>query len=224
MIEINLLPEKPKKKEAPFKMIGFSGLNLENVAFLKIGIAVVIVLAALHSSLYIVGALSGSKMDALGKKYNALLPKKAEADALKIKMESMYKKGRAIDLLMVKRFSWAKKLNALSDSMTPGIWLSELDYYEAPNERPVGRSAVKGKLDTAGAPSEKMVIKYLMISGYASSMGEQGTALIGKFIKSLKENSGFYSDLSEIELKSIKTDKIGAQEVMNFKISCLFKE
>lgn len=202
MIEINLLPERPKRRETRFKNFDLSALKIEKTVFLKIAIVVAVVLAALHSILYIVGALSRSETDLLAKRYNALLTKKAEADALRARKDGMYKKVSAINELMVDRFSWAKKLNALSDSMAPGIWLSELDYYED-----AGKAA-----------------GHLMLSGYASSMGEEGTALIGKFIKALKDNGAFYSDFSEIELKSIKADKIGGQEVMNFRIDCLFKE
>ena len=69
-----------------------------------------------------------------------------------------------------------------------------------------------------------MVSKYLIISGFASTVGEEGTALIGKFIKGLKDNSSFYSDFSYIELGAIKRDRIEDQEVMSFRLTCLFKE
>ncbi len=55
-------------------------------------------------------------------------------------------------------------------------------------------------------------------------MGEEGTASIGKFIKSLKDNNSFFSDFSDIDLGSIKRDKVNDQEVMSFKITCFFKE
>jgi hypothetical protein len=112
---------------------------------------------------------------------------------------------------MGKRFSWAKKLNALSDSMAPGIWLSDLEY----DERPLSNNnSAKGAVSIPGK---------LIISGYAAGIGEQGLALIGKFVKSLKENNAFYSDISDIDLVASKSDKVESQEVMNFKINCVFK-
>ena len=54
-------------------------------------------------------------------------------------------------------------------------------------------------------------------------MGEEGTALIGRFIEKLKENASFYSDFSDIELGSIKREQTGNQEMMTFKMTCLFK-
>jgi hypothetical protein len=127
---------------------------------------------------------------------------------------------------MVKRFSWAKKLNDLSDSMTPGIWLTELSYDEKLGEvqRPALPSPLKKKGANENAPTtEKVVLRYLTISGMASSMGEEGTALIGRFIKNLKANNEFYSDFSEIELGTITREKVDDQEVMKFNITCLFK-
>jgi hypothetical protein len=54
-------------------------------------------------------------------------------------------------------------------------------------------------------------------------MGEEGTALIGRFIDKLKNNLSFYSDFSDIELGSIKREQSSGQEIMTFKITCLFK-
>jgi hypothetical protein len=129
---------------------------------------------------------------------------------------------------MVKRFGWAKKLNDLSDSMTSGLWLSSLEYDEKTGEKPAAGGARaptndKGKMASPGGVTERTTNRYLILSGYASSMGEQGTSLIGKFIKSLKDNAGFYSDFGDIELGSIKAEKIQDQEVMSFKLTCMFK-
>lgn len=228
MIEINLLPEELKKKAARFKKFELSAFNLQGLPFMKIGIAAAALLIALHITLYLAGAFASSSLSALSKKYDEILPKSQEADKLKVQLEDMNKRVRAIDTLMLKRFSWANKLNYLSDSMTPGIWLSELDYDETPGEKPLERIAAgansgKQKGLMARPLTLKTVARYLEISGYASSMGEEGTASIGKFIKSLKENDGFYSDISDIELVSIKSDKVAGQEVMSFRISCLFK-
>jgi hypothetical protein len=76
------------------------------------------------------------------------------------------------------------------------------------------------------APKDKTVNiqKYIVISGYASSMGEQATLLIGRFMKSLKDDEKFYSDFSDIQLGAIRSDKIDQQEVMSFMITCLFKQ
>ncbi|MCX5686864.1 MAG: hypothetical protein NTW09_05360 [Candidatus Omnitrophica bacterium] len=233
MIEINLLPEELKKKNEPkFKKFNLSGLssgnfNINKMPLVKIGIIAIAALAAFHLALFLVGTASKDSLASLAKKRDACLPKKNEADSLRNELVLINKKVTAIDGLMVKRLSWAKKLDGLSDALTPGIWLTDLSYDERTGDRlvPVARTPNgKSKKDSSRSVAEKVVYRYLVLSGYASSMGEQGTALIGKFIKSLKESSQFYSDFSDITLDSIKSDKFQDQEVMNFKITCMFKE
>jgi len=158
----------------------------------------------------------------LEKNYKHILPEKKEAEQLKLQISKMGKKVSAIDELMVKRFSWAKKLGDLNDSVTPGIWLTQLDYDERLVEKPKAVSNVSKEREGRAA-TEKVLERHLIISGAASSMGEEGTALIGRFIKSLKENVSFYSDFSDIELGNIKREQMSGQEIMTFKITCLFK-
>ena len=222
MIEINLLPEELKKKEPRFKGVDLSGMSFENVPVTKIAIILIGVLLALHTLLFVIGASNKSAVNSLSNKYNTLLPQKKESEALKKQLDVINGKVSAIGELMVNRFSWAKQLNSLADSMTPGIWLGELSYEE---KVAISQQAASPKKKGISKPvEEKVVLKYMILSGYASSMGEQGTALIGKFIKSLKENPDFQANFSDIELGAIKSEKFQDQEVMSFKITCSFKE
>jgi len=215
MIEINLLPEDLRKKESSLKKIDIASVILSNLSFAKFAVIVCAVLIAMHSILFVVGLAGKAKLSSLTKQSGLLGDKEKEALALKLNADVINRKKTAIDELMVKSFDWAKKLNDLSDSMTTGIWLSDLTYDEKVTE-------ITGGM--AGPADGKRVMKYMVISGYASSRGEEGTASIGKFIKSLKNNAGFYGDFSDIELGSIRRDKIEGQDVMNFKITCLFEE
>jgi len=224
MIEINLLPEENKKKKkhsAPKVDISDTGAP----TFSIVGIAVwaVVLVLAVQLVLFALSAISGATYKSLAAEYKDILPKKQETEKLKIRVDTTNKKVAAIDELMVKRFSWEKKLNSLSDSMTPGIWLTNLQYDEKSSEeikKPVNADPAKNK---DGQPEVSVLSRYLILSGAASSMGEEGTALIGRFIKGLKDDPDFYSDFSDIELGTIKREKIADQEVMMFKITCLFK-
>ncbi|MCX5680308.1 MAG: hypothetical protein NTZ95_06650 [Candidatus Omnitrophica bacterium] len=227
MIEINLLPQEMKKKEPRFKFIDLSDVDFKNLPLKSIAIISAGVLIVLHLLLFATGAYSKSKANTFTRKYDSLVSQNKEALGLKEQVDLIHKKVAAIDELMVKRFGWARKLNDLSDSITPGIWLSSLEYDEKQGERSIQplSKPTNGK-DNGSAPkqsTEKVTSKYLIISGYASSMGEQGTALIGKFIQSLKDNPGFYADFYEIELASIKAERIQDQEVMSFKLTCMFR-
>lgn len=226
MIEINLLPAEMKKKKRAAPKIDVSKIDLGNFSLINIALVAVGAFLAIQVILFAIGAACGMAHGSFDKKYKDILPQKQAAEKLKSQLEIMGKKVIAIDELMVKRFSWAKKLNDLNESMTPGIWLTSLEYDEKLAEKPkaVTANASKKKGATASKPAmEKVVSRYLVISGAASSMGEEGTALIGRFIHSLKSNSSFYSDFSDIELGAIKREKMEDQEIMTFTITCLFK-
>lgn len=229
MIKINLLPEGLRKEEFSLKQMAINmpggGVLARNAA---IGIAAVLVI--MHSVLFLVKTNSSGAVKEMSKKFDRLLPQKKEYAALEEEVSLSNRKARAIDDLMANRFSWAKKLNELSDSIIPGIWLTELTYEETQRDVVVeakdalapGASHLSKK-EAMKPQTKKMAARYMIMSGYASSMGEQGTSLVGKFIKSMKDNSAFSSDFSDIKLESIKSDKIQEQEVMSFKITCSFK-
>lgn len=234
MIEINLLPEEMRKKARKLKhaeapALGLSSFDIKKLPYMNIAAVSVGALVALHIVLFSVGAYAKSRCASIARAYDKVSGQKKEYDQLKSQVDLINRKVRAIDDLMVKRFSWARKLNALSDSVTPGIWLSDLHYSEKDGERAVPKpsnkiasSALQKKQVPAKALPERVRMKYLVISGYASSMGEEGTALVGRFIKSLKDNPQFYSDFSDIELGSIKSERLQDHEVMSFRITCLF--
>lgn len=227
MIEINLLPEEMRKKEPKFKAIDIdmSKFNVRELPLVKIAIASGAALVVIYLILLAIGAYVQAELTTLNKRHEGLIPQKREADSLKVEVDTINRKMAAIDELMVKRFVWAKKLDDLGDAITPGVWLTELSYNEIVVDRAVpGAVKSKGQKELAKAGSEKALARHLTMAGYAVGIGEEGTALVGKFIKSLKENADFYGDFNDIELGSIKRDRIGDQEVMSFRITCLFKE
>jgi len=212
MIEINLLPQEMRKKPSPFTSIDFSGLNLQKLPVVPIVAGFIGILTLVAVLVLAMGMYSRMALATLTKRYEAIAPQMKEARVLKAQNDAINKRVGAIGDLMGSRFSWAKKLNALSDSMTPGVWLNELVYDENPAP---GAQTAKGK--------GSIMPGRLIISGYAAGSGEQGAALVGKFIKSLKDNEAFYSDFSEVDLVAVKSEKVDGQDVMNFKVNCVFK-
>lgn len=231
MIHINLLPEELRKKAPRFKAMDLSSvdlskMNTKELPLLNIAMITVGAFILFHLVLFVGGGMSRARYNSLSKEYDRHLTKKKEAEVLKAQSESITSKVAAINGLMVKRFSWAKKLNELSDSMTPGVWLNQLSYENKLIERIIPSKAANGAKNKKPAPAastEKVVENYIILSGYTSQVGEGGTALVGKFIKSLRDNAPFYNDFNKIELVSIKSDKAENQEVMSFKITCIFK-
>lgn len=227
MIEINLLPQERKKKRALFHGINMRGVDMRNIPARGIIYTVLAALALLQISLFAAGIYCRASHNALESQYKNISPEKAEADRLNLQAAEIKKKVAAIDELMVNRFRWGKKLNDLSDSVTASIWLTELSYEEKVLERLQARAeaAPKDKEAKAIPPrpvTEKVLSKYMVISGYVLNSSGEGTAAIGRFIKNLKDNRDFYSDFNDIQLDSIRREKIGDQEAMRFKVTCLF--
>jgi hypothetical protein len=220
MIEINLLPEDRRKKQERFKRLDFSEFKLQDAAIFGMIGAVFGILIIFQIILVLSGIVVRSNLSSVEKQYNVILSQKKEADTLKSEIDLVNKKVRAIDELMVNRFSWAKKLGDLNYSMIPGVWLSELDYADTGGNAVVTMRP-DGKVKTV---SQKVSARHLALNGCALNAGGEGNAIIGKFIKSLKHNAAFYADFSDIQLGFTKSEKLKDQDVVNFKITCLFKE
>ncbi|MDD5137054.1 MAG: PilN domain-containing protein, partial [Candidatus Omnitrophica bacterium] len=226
MIKINLLPEERREKESSLSKISLSFKGQADL-FRNLAIAALGILVCMHIILFFVGARSAAASKTMSQKVQSLAPAKREYDVLKAEVDVANRKAKAIDDLMANRFSWAKKLNELSDCVTQGIWLTDISYEEKPSEVSVQVKAAGllagNRKEIMKTETKKLNLKYLNISGYASSMGEQGTALIGKFIQNMKDNPSFFQDFSDIKLESIRAEKLFEQEVMSFKITCLLK-
>ncbi|MCM8761599.1 MAG: hypothetical protein NC933_05665, partial [Candidatus Omnitrophica bacterium] len=122
MIQINLLPPELKKKELPFADIKLSELNLQNLPVFNIVMVVAAGVVAIQLTLFTIGMAGAMRLNVINKKYAEIMPAKKEVEAIKVKVDDINKRSAAIDELMSRRFDWAKKLNALSDSVTQGIW------------------------------------------------------------------------------------------------------
>ena len=227
MIKRNLLPEELKEHGSSFAKMG-TIFKLQQSSLRNVAIAAILILVVIHISLFFVEARSSTIFKSISQKYKKLLPGKKEYEELRTEVSITNKKAKVIEVLMANRFSWASKLNDLSDSMTPGIWLTAITYEEKPSDISVQVAipALKAgaKRDVMKTETQKVNLRFLNISGYASSMGEQGTALVGKFIKGMKDDPTFFSDFSDIKLESIKSEKVLDQEVMAFQITCQFKK
>lgn len=225
MIEINLLPQEYRKKEPRFKGVDLSQLNLQSIPVMYIVVVVVGSLLVAQGGLFLLSLYGKAQVSALTKKYENIRPQKQKFDDLRAKAAATKKKISAIDELMGKRSNWAGMLNDLSESMTPGIWLVNLSYDEKVTEKLIPRTVPKNSSGGALPPVRQVSLaRNLTISGYAAGAGEQGAALVGKFIKSMKDNQALSEEFSDITLGSIKSEKVEDQDVMNFKITCMFKE
>lgn len=218
MIEINLLPPEIRKRKRR--------IELPNISFLPIIAGLLGAIIVIHLLIGMTLALKTKTLKMLEKKWAAILPDKQKADTIKSELTSMRNKIDAIDGLIKGRPSWARRLNDISDSMIPGVWLNKL-WLETRIivQEPAVKSAgdADGKVKTVKAVPKKTVIESLHINGSAIAFGGEETATIGKFIRSLKDDESFFSAFRDIESASIQRTKIKDEEIMDFELICYFK-
>lgn len=218
MIELNLLPEELKKKR--------KRIELPEIPIVPIAVGLVALLVGIQILLGGFIFFNKRNLKTLDKKWEVLAPKKKEFDTIKQKIATIGKKTKAIEGLMGKRISWSRLLNALSDSLTANIWLTDLTYAEKIEKKKIkapkspGKKKEKIKKEANEASFRMCTLK---LSGSASGKGEETTAHIARFIRALKENEDFFKDFDDIELVSIKKGIVEGQDVMDFTLVCKFK-
>ena len=157
----------------------------------------------------------------LGTIFNNILYKKLEKELEHIapernkiiQMNREYKKLQAIEKAageLSRPFSWSRKLQQLSHSVVGGVWLKKLSLSER----------YRQSLQSENGVSENLLI----LTGSAASARGDELALVGRFIRSLKENEGFFQDFVTVELESTQRRSVQSQDVMDFKIICTFQE
>jgi Tfp pilus assembly protein PilN len=192
MIEINLLPEELRKKEESVNL-------LAELPIKRSAVIVVIVFFGLQ----ILATLGAFSISAHSKWMKAETVKLREMSkeilAQKALTALIKKRSEKADAAIQQPFLWSSLLNALSDSITKGVWLTHLSI------------------------TNDNKAKQLRLDGSLVGRGEE-TALAGKFIKELKSNPLFNELFNEIELVTMKQKRIKEFDVYDFEILCNFKK
>lgn len=200
MIEINLLPVQMRvRKKEPSA--------LPSIPVVPVAIGIVSLLVLLQVLLFLTVQFKGASLSSLKKKNEKIRIANAEAVKLDESVKLLSSKSDVVDKLRGSRFNLAKKLNDLSDSMVPGIWIRSLD------------------VKKGDSSSEPGILKEVLVidgSSVVSDGREDGS--IGNFINSLKENASFKEDFEEIELSKVERKKIKNTEVLDFVIICHFNK
>lgn len=184
MIEINLLPEHLRKKQLPLFTFNLGGSKK------IIGIALCIVVLV-HLFLQVIILFQGLMLGPAEKAFAAMEPQRLQVDELKAKMEQTKVLEELLARFNAQRFSLSPKLNAISDSVTEGLWLYELV---------LSRDACE-------------------LKGSCVSLGAQELAQIGKFLNNLRALPELSKAFPRLELVSVQRRKVGAVEVVDFIIS-----
>lgn len=194
MIEINLLPEKLRKKkrtrETPTVQI-----PKELIIGLVGGLVCLLIIIHLILLTFTLGAKV--KLSVLEKQWNELTPAKQKVDVIKQEISSIESKMKyMVSLRANKRILWAKMLNEISDNMVRGAWLTRVYFGE----------------------------NTLKIEGSAVSKKGEELINVGKLANNFKEDKALYSELKGLEIASIQRKNIKSTETVDFVITAGIKE
>ncbi len=212
MIEINLLPEELKKAKRVAKRLKPSQAAIILKSKLKVfAIGVFGFLIFIYVITTVAVVFQNYRIEKLSAKWEEIRPQSEKLNAVKTDLRIFNNKISSMNKMMSRRFSWSQKLNSLSDSVIPGIWLTKI--------------SIEENAKRSNRPREISLVseKVLAIKGSAVSMTNEATAIIGKFMKSLQRNEKFSVDFEKIELGSISNKKAADIDVKDFELICTFK-
>ncbi len=200
MIELNLMPkdlQTIRKKSGPQLNI-----KLPKVAPIPLIVGLIGIIILSQIILGLLAVMQQKKLLVINSKVNDIMPRYKIAEALKKEVGLLSGKVTVIDSLTSGSLVWASKLYDLNNAVIDGVWLNSLS---------LNTERVNGK--------ETLVLK-----GAAVSSGtDAATAIVGRFIHSLKTDEDFFKDFEDIKLSSVQRETLGDTEIMNFTIICYFK-
>jgi len=218
MIELNLIPKNlriaNKKNEAKL------GIKLSKVAPIPLIVGLISVIILSQVILGMISVMQQKKLAAIKCKLNDIMPQQEIAATLKKEVDKLSGKVAVIDSLTSGSLVWAQKLYDLNNSIVDGVWLSALSLSVEKSKTPqVFAGFNKGISPQVPADKEMFVIN----GSAVSSDSDEATAIVGRFIDSLKTNADFFKDFDDIKLSSVQRETLGNTEIMNFTIICYFK-
>ena len=224
MILINLLPPELRRRET-------AKIVLPEIPIKKTLITVGLGLVALQILLSLITMGASARASMMRHEIASLTGQLQETKKIKSQTLSALNKLQEIRSLTAKKFYWASILNALTNSITKGVWLRSLSLGEvviAPRTPPPSAKKTEETFQKKKeAPQKKepppQIIKTIKLEGSVYAAGQE-TAFIGKFIKALKENEYFQGLFSDIELSNTNQRKISEYDVFDFVLLCKFKK
>lgn len=207
MVELNLLPQEVKV--GPKKKPGIK-LKIPKVVVTPLIIGVISVLLLSQGLISLLSINQRSRLIKLNTEFAEISPQAKVSGVLKKQVDELNRRLSVIESLTSGSLVWSKKLHDLNGAMIEGVWLTSLS---------LKTEALKG-----GAGKKSRRRQTLVLKGSAVSPSPGGeTAIVGKFIESLRNNRGFFDDFDDIKVSSIQRKRLGEIEVMDFTIVCYFK-
>lgn len=191
MIEINLLPEDLRAKAESRK----AGINIEAKYFVYLVPFTLVILACVHLYLGILIVARGNQLGQLNKKWFGFDSQRRQLEDFKKEDTILSQDALAIKKLAEESILWSEKLDKISTSIVPGLWLTEL--------------SVAGR-DFA-------------LRGSVVSLQKEEMSFIKKFIDALERDAGFFKSFNNLELGSVQRKTIGSYDVFDFTLAGALK-
>ena len=211
MIEINLIPEAYRKKEAIRLSLPLPDRRLI-VKVVGVVVSVQLLLAAFAVYQRFELGLLKRELVSLGEKTKEITQKKKDITVMKQQIKDMRS-------LTQRKFNWSSFLNALTRSMTKGVWLRGIEVTET--------MLSKGAKDAKASPADKsgsgQKVKAMRFDGSVIAKGQE-TAAIGKYIKSLKDDPFMSSLFFDVELSGMNLRKVKEYDVYDFILYVVFRK
>lgn len=206
MIKINLLPTELKSSKSPQRPHDLKIPELGPKTF-KVAGYILAILITCHILLIVSIIFKSISLRTLEQKWQFLQPQKTDVEKLNSEVTSLERKFLPVKRLIEERDLWSKRLNRISDLMTTGIWLNKLF------------------IQTQITDSQKAAyVRVLNLEGCAASIYGDETSLIAKFTKGLQEDQEFLQYFRDIKLGPMEKSILDKVPIMNFKITCFFRE
>jgi Tfp pilus assembly protein PilN len=191
MIEINLLPPQLKKKRKAVALVANTIVLPRETVIALVG-GLVFFLIFIHAVLQFVIAIKFVQIKRYESQTAKLSQDKASVDRVLQQLRSLQAKVKSIEGVAEQRkVLWAKKLNAISDAMPHGVWLTRLTFQDG----------------------------LLIIQGSSVSKSKNEMSSVHTFTANLKNQPGFTENLGIVELGLIKSRKINTTQIADFTIT-----
>jgi len=171
-------------------------INIPRETLTGIWAGVIALLVLVHVILGILWLVGVGHLTVCKNQWQKLAPDKKILDAIYSESKDIKTKYSLISGLTIqKQVLWSPKFNAISDSLSRGLWL---------------RQMILNK-------------DVLSMDGSVVSKSQNEIANVGLFIDALKQNEVFIKDFSSIEVNSIQRGRNNAVEVTDFTVMAKLK-
>ncbi|MBI4309970.1 MAG: PilN domain-containing protein [Candidatus Omnitrophica bacterium] len=191
MIDINLVPPSMRKKSVT-GVLSSLDLGFPQEIFWGIVMFCAGLLVFIHVFLLGAQAVNGMILAGHRAEWQKILPQKNAMDALGNEVKDLRKKMDDLTgVTSPKAMGWPRKLNAVSDTLSKGLWLRTMT------------------LDGAGLTMEGSVL--------VRDRNEMMT--VGNFVANLKKDEFFMRSFTGLEVVSVRRGKKGMTDVADFTVT-----